>query len=330
MLKWFVRALAGVMVVGLLADSLGVAATSAAPTSSATPGQGLEISPPVIELNANPGQTITTEVRVRDVTQSPLYVTGTVDDFGASVDENGNPQLLLNETGATRFSLKYWITGVTSLTLAPDQLAAVKVTIAIPANGEPGGHYGVVRFSGVPPNLSGTGVSLSASVGALILLRVNGNVSDQLNLSQFAAGTQAGVDSWNTKGFFEHGPVNFLVRLQNTGSVHEQPTGTITVKDIFGHKVGMVDVNPKSGNILPDSYRRFVQTLPNKALFGHYTASLAMTYDGSKKLSASFGFWVIPWELILLVIVALAVVLYLLRVGIKRYNDHIIAMARRR
>jgi hypothetical protein len=328
MRKWFVRTLAGVMATSLLTGSFAIAASTPSPTPA--PGQGLEISPPIVEMDANPGQTVTTQVRIRNITANDLEVTGQVNDFGAGTDENGTPQLLLNETGTTRYSLKTWVTGVQNLLLAPQQLETATINIAVPVNAEPGGHYGVVRFSGVPPSLKGEGVALSASVGTLILLRVNGDVIDQLNVAEFAAGTQTGVDSWQTQSFFQHGPVNFLVRIHNTGTVHEQPQGTITVKNLFGHVVGRVGVNSKDGNILPDSYRRFVQTLPTKFLFGHYTATLAIKYDGTKTLAGTFGFWVIPWELILLILVALLVLGYLLRISIKKYNEHIIKMARRR
>lgn len=328
MLKWFVRTLAGVMVASLLASPFALAA-STSPTP-ATPGQGLEISPPVFELNANPGQSVNIQVKIRNITQTTLEVTGAVNDFGAGPQEDGSPQLLFNEVGTTRYSLKTWVTGVQNILLAPQQLETANVDISVPQNAEPGGHYGVVRFTGVPPSLKGEGVALSASVGALILLRVNGDVIDQLNLAEFAAGTQTGVDTWNTQDFFEHGPVNFLVRLQDTGTVHEQPVGTITVKNFFGGTVGTVQVNSKSGNILPGSYRRFVQSLPNKELFGHYTATLALRYNGTKTLSGTFGFWVIPWILILLVLIGAIVIFYLLKIGIKKYNEHIIALARRR
>lgn len=324
MRKWFVRLLAATVGVGMLLGSSAALAASG-------PGQGLEISPPVIQLTANPGQTLTTKVSVRNVTTGALLVNGEADDFGAGTDETGTPKLLLNETGATRYSLKYWVTGVPNLTLAPGELKQNSITIRVPGNAEPGGHYAVVRFTGVPTGVGSTsGVSLSASVGALILLTVNGAITHQLGVAQFAAGQSKASDTFAPGTFYEHGPVAFLVRLQNGGSVHEAPHGTITVKDMLGHKTIQMVVNANGGNVLPGSIRRFVSTMPNKMLFGHYTASLSLAYAGNKTLSSSVGFWVIPWKLILLIIVALVVIGYLLKVGLKRYNEHIIAQARRR
>lgn len=328
MRKWLLSGIAGVL--GALLIFAPVEAASA-PASSNASGQGLEISPPVIELSANPGQTITTMIRVRNVTSGELVATGRADDFGAGSDESGTPKLLLNETGETRYSLKYWIAGVPNLVLAPQELKTTIVTINVPANAEPGGHYGVVRFTGIPPNLAGTGVALSASVGALILLRVNGNITDKLSMAEFSVGkNNLSEDVFTNHDFFESGPVDFLVRTRNDGTVHEQPKGTITVKNMFGGKIATLAVNPLGGNVLPDSIRRFTETLPNKKLFGRYTAKLALTYDVNKTLSASLSFWVIPWKLVLLVILGLVIILYLLKIALHKYNEHIISQARRR
>jgi hypothetical protein len=309
-----------------------VAAAATTPSPNGSPGQGLEISPPVIELLADPGQTVTATIRVRNITKGVLIAKGRADDFGAGEDESGQPKLLLEETGATRYSLKYWVSGVPDLMLAPGELKTTKVTIAVPKNAEPGGHFGVIRFTATPPNLQGTGVALSASVGTLVLLKVSGEITNSLAVAEFRPG-QIAKDSKQTvqpKSFFEYGPVDFLVRLKNTGSVHEKPKGSITVTNLFGGKVATVPVNSRGGNVLPDSIRRFEQSMSNKRLFGPYTAKLSLTYANGKTLAATTSFWVIPWKLILLGLVGLVALVLVLRMVIRRYNQHIIAQARRR
>jgi hypothetical protein len=309
------------------------AAQAASPAAKSANGQGLEISPPVIELSANPGDTLTTSIRIRNVTSGQLIAKGKADDFGAGSGEDGQPKLLLDETGSTRFSLKYWVQGVPDLLLAPQELKITTIKIVVPKNAEPGGHFGVVRFTAVPPELDGTGVSLSASIGALILLKVSGAITEKVSLSEFSTSqstTEKGKPPVVRKGsFFEHGPIDFLVRLHNEGSVHEKVTGTITVKDWTDKKVDTLQVNDKGGNVLPDSIRRFDVPFPQKQLFGHYTAALSLNYSNGKSLTANLSFWVIPWKLILLGLVGLIVLIYILRLGLRRYNAHIIAKARR-
>jgi hypothetical protein len=325
MRKWFVSAFAGLIGAVFLASPLAMAATTATPAPNGSPGQGLEISPPVIELTANPGQTVTTNIGVRNVTAGVLFATADVNDFGAGSDENGNPKILLDESGETRYSLRYWVQPLPSLTLAPQELQNTQVKIVVPANAEPGGHYGVVRFTATAPSMHGTGVALSASVGALVLLRVNGAITENLSVVQFGA-----TQNEKFASFFEHGPLTFVVRLQNNGNVHEDPQGSISITGTFGEKVASVAVNTIGGNVLPASIRRFESTMSNKQLFGHYTAHLDLTYAGSKTVIAAASFWVIPWKLLLLILVGLIVAGYLLKISIRKYNEHIINMARRR
>lgn len=309
----------------LIAALPASAVAASTPAAAPDPGQGLEISPPVLELNANPGQTITVTLSLRDITSGPLVVTSKADDFGAK-DETGNPEILLDETGATRYSLKYWFPTLPLLTLQSQQQQKISIPIVVPANAEPGGHYGVIRFTGLPPNISSTGVSLSASLGVLVLLRVAGTITEHLTDVQFFA-SQNG----HTSGFFEYGPITLSERIRNTGDVHVQPVGYVSVYDMFGRRIDKVPVSNPTHNILPDSIRRFDQTLSQRYLFGPYHASYTVVYGESKQqLSASMVFWVIPWRLIIIVLVALIALIFLIRTGIRRYNRYIIRRAGRR
>lgn len=319
----FLLVLGGGIALAVAPVQAATVATAPTPTAAGL-GQGLEISPPVLELNANPGQTVNAVIKLRDITSGPLVVTGKADDFGAK-DEKGDPEILLNETGASRYSLKYWITAVPSLTLTSEQVQTLTIPIAVPANAEPGGHYGVIRFTGLPPSVSGTGVSLAASLGALVLMRVSGAITEQLQNVQFFANQNG-----HTSRFFEYGPVTITERIKNTGNVHVQPVGNVKVYDTFGRKISQMAINNPPHSILPDSIRRFDQTLNKHYLFGHYKATYSVVYGNSKKtLSSSMTFWVIPWRLIIIILAILLALVLLIRQGIKRYNRYIVGRAKR-
>jgi hypothetical protein len=300
-------------------------AAPAASQPATNPGQGLEISPPLIEVTANRGQTVTISIRLRNVTSGELAVSGTADDFGAK-NETGDPQILLNETGATRYSLKYWVAGVPDFSLAPQEVKTAQIQINVPANAEPGGHYGVIRFTGTPPNLQGTGVSLSASIGALVLLKVNGAITDKLSVAEIFVSKDGKRGS-----FFENGPLALSERIKNEGSVHEKPDGKVTVYNWLGSKVAELPISSPAHNVLPDSIRRFDQVFGHKNLFGHYTVQLTASYAANKTLtSQKIGFWVIPWKLILLILALIIVLYWLLRQSLHRYNRYIIEKASKR
>jgi hypothetical protein len=306
-------------------------AATPAPTQSSTAnnGQALEIAPPLLYLTVNPGQTVKTQILIRDISSGNLIVTGQVNDFVAD-GESGTPKVLLNNNENDPYSLKNWVSALPTLELIPKQIKTLPVTLNIPANASPGGHYGVIRFTATAPSLQGNGVSLSASLGALVLLTVSGKITENLTVQEFS------VNHGGTTGtVFGSGPVNFVERLKNNGNVHVQPTGQVTVTDMFGKKVGAVNVNSPPGNVLPGSIRKFSEPLDssvigNKKLFGRYTAKLNVTYGTSKKaLTASLTFWVIPYRTIAIVIILLVAAFFILRYALRRYNRYILARAQK-
>lgn len=299
------------------------------PTPPAQPGTGqaLEIAPPVINLTADPGQTIRTQISLRDISSGKLLVRGQVNDFVAA-GEDGTPKILLEDSESSPYSLKTWIAPLPELTLEPRQIRNLPVVINVPANAAPGGYYGVVRFTATPPELEGTGVSLSASLGSLILVRVNGAVNEKLTVEEFSVAKNGKPGS-----LFESAPLQFIERIRNSGNIHEQPAGQVTITDMFGKKVAAVNVNLPPRNVLPDSIRKFEQPLDktvigNKRLFGKYTAELNLTYGSNKQtVSQSLTFWVIPYKLIAILIIVLVGGFFLLRFMLRRYNRRIISKA---
>lgn len=322
-----------VILVGL--HSTSNAAALAKPTTSTVPsannsGEALEIAPPLLYLTANPGQSIVAKIYLRDIASGPLLVTGTTDDFIAQGD-NGTPKILLHETTPDPYSLKNYVAPIQSLLMQPKQLHILSLLINVPANASPGGHYGVIRFTATPPSLKGSnGVALSASLGALILLTVNGNIIENLTVNQFTA-SQNGHNS----NFFQSAPIQFKEIIKNTGNEHVQPTGLLTITDMFGHKLAVMDINRRQGNVLPASMRQFTQTvnnnvIGNRRMFGRYTATVNLTYGSSKKtLVDTITFWVIPVQEIIILVIVLIVGFFLLRYLIRRYNRHILDKAQK-
>jgi hypothetical protein len=282
-------------------------------------GQGLEISPPLIDIKADPGQSKSIQIYVRNVTNQTLIVSGEVNDFVAA-GEDGQPKLLLEESDRSPYSIKDWIKTVPKVSLAAGERKAVSVGISVSTNAGPGGHYGVVRFTGTPPELEGTGVSLSASVGTLVLVNVSGNVVEKAKVAEIYTANNKG----KKQNIFEYGPITLGLRLQNDGNVHLKPGGTLRVSNTRGKEVASFKLNEQGSNVLPGSIRKYEYSLNNKLLFGRYKVQADVVYGANNTIiSVSKTFWAIPYKLILIASAALVLVIFLIR----RYNRVIVKRA---
>jgi hypothetical protein len=301
-----------------------------AQTTNNTAGQALEIGPPVLNLTGDPGQTINATISLRDISSTSLIVKGQFNDFIAN-GEDGTPKILIEEGEISPYSFKSWVAPLPALVLKSKEVKNLPITIYVPDDAAPGGYYGIVRFTATPPELEGTGVSLSASLGALILLRINGEAQELLSVEEFSASHDG-----KTGSLFEFAPILFTERIKNEGNVHERPAGIVTVKDMFGKVVATLGVNQPPKDILPGSIRKFESSLDStnigdKVLFGLYTAELSLTYGADKQtITDKLSFWVIPYTLIAVIIISLIGGFFLLRFFIRRYNRHIIKKSQKR
>jgi hypothetical protein len=277
-------------------------------------GQALEISPPLIEKKIDPGTTLKINIRIRNITKGSLVTHATIDDFVANGEE-GQAKVLVDAKEPSPYSFKSWVEDIPDMTLVAGEAKTTSVTFNVPSSASPGGHYGVVRFTGSAPELEGTGVSLNASLGSLILLNVSGNVTYKASLVDFYA-SQAGK---NTKrGFFEQGPITFVERIKNEGSVHIKPIGTLRITNTFGKETAVLSVNPDGGNILPASTRRLEEVFKKKYLIGKYKVEANIQYNG-QNISKTISIWVIPFKQIAVALGVLIIAFVVLRTSLKKY-----------
>lgn len=261
---------------------------------------GLTITPLTFEISANPGTAIENKVEVSNPTQNTINVSMEVEDFSALGEEGG---VAVGEQENEIYSLKKWVTTTPkTFTLASGAKKVVTFRVDIPENAEPGGKYATILASvtGVTgPKQSGA--TINPKVGSLLLVSVSGPIEEDVQVKDFSV-----------PGFISRGPVPLVLRLLNEGTVHEKPTGVITVTDIFGNEVAKVNVPQK--NVLPGAVRKVETQLKNQWLWGiRYRATLSGSYGSQNTpLTASVDFWAFPWQIALPGLIILIIVVWLI------------------
>lgn len=268
--------------------------------------------PPRAELKANPGETITTDLKIRNETDQMEYFTVYVNDFIVS-DTLGTP-IPVSETVTNRWSMSKWIKVADIIPVDKKSMQTVKVTINVPKNALPGGHYAMVTYQPsadrAPQDLKQTGSMIGQRVGSLLLLTVSGAVNQNAFLTDFS-----------TAKFHEYGPVQFNVAVQNQSDIHVKPQGEMKIRDIFGRLVNNTKV--EFPNIFPEASRNITLDWPKKWGYGRYRADVELAYGTTGGvLAGTIFFWLFPIRLVMYGLLAIISTLIAVIIFMRRRGDH--------
>jgi hypothetical protein len=295
----------------------------------------LTLTPLKFEISGDPGSTVSYKMTVINESSNTETLYSSYANFESKGD-TGIP----NFVKATD-DLGTWISLPPSITIKGGSSVDVPIKISIPKNAIPGGHFAAIFWGNQPANVKSSQVLIGAKTGILVLLSVNGNVSEKAGITDF--------NTLDKSSFYKALPVNFYYRFQNSGGDRIKPSGTVVVKNMIGLTAAKISGNPVDGNILPNSTRRIetswvgndgkegafpsgffdaVKYEYHNFALGYYRAHLDLTYGQQKNHAVSvISLWLFPWELIVVSIFLLALTITILTFLIRRYNKWVIARA---
>lgn len=303
-----------------------------AQTNNATDPESLYLttSPLPVNLVAKPGETVETELRVKNGGSKTEILKVGLLKF-AAYGEEGKPELKDREIGDNYFD---WVRfSETQFAAEPDTWHTITMYIDVPTDAALGYYY-AVTFSRLNTPQSSQSNKLQGGTAILVLLEARiDNAKRELQIEEFQAGRR----------IYEFLPATFTIKLNNTGNIHLPPTGNIFIKR-GDQTIAVLDVNKGAGNVLPGSKRIFSSTWSDgfpvyesvthdgqiqlkdgqqqlklhwdfskigHLKIGKYTAQLVMSYDDGNRdvpLEATLTFWVIPWRIIIFTLLPLVVV----------------------
>jgi hypothetical protein len=311
----------------------------------ARPAEAMTLFPPSFDFTVNPGDTIKDVLRVFNEDPFPITLQPQPYNFTfvAGDETEGTPDFYPAGEVRDGHELAPWIEieDVGPMVIAPNERVNIPFTIQVPKDAVPGGHFGAVHMATVATDqpVDRPQVGIKAATAVLIFVRVNGERLDALSVEQFSG----------EKTRYDRLPVDFTVRVSNTGSTHLRPTGNVFITDMLGRQVASIQVNPAFRSVLPGSARRFVETWQKRRLpddtsefvkqwrnfaFGKYKATLILNYGPDNNLlSAEYTFWVVPWMALLAYAGGIVLILLVVGYGFRGYNRLVIrryeAMKRR-
>lgn len=289
-------------------------------------------SPLPINLRTDPGETVSTELRVRNNGISPERLQVGLLKFGAN-DTSGQPRLADREPGDDYFD---WVSfSEDQFTAEPNVWKTITMTIDVPDSAGLGYYY-AVTFTRAQDAQAEEGASVHGGTAVMVLLEVySPNAKRAIEISAFSA----------SRSVYEFLPAEFSMEFNNTGNIHLIPAGSIFITR-GSQQVAVLPVNDGKGNVLPASSRVFTAAwhdgwpkyvdieengrmvknddgTPKRRLdwslsnagplrFGKYKATLLAVYDDGQRdvpVEAVLTFWVIPWRIIFFGLAILALIM---------------------
>lgn len=273
------------------------------------------VGPGRSEIRLEPGQSYVQEIVVTNRLSDNRRFNLEVEDITGSID--GSSAVALTGDVIGPYSIRDYISFPDdTFVLRLGERARIPVTITIPPDAEPGGFYGSVLVSTVseedPSAAPGAPRSpIIARVGSLFFVTVAGET--------LRAGETVGIDTVGDASFYQAGPITFAILFQNTGSVHTNPYGELSITNMFGEEVGYVELEPWF--VLPQSLRSREIEWNREFLLGRYvvTARINRGYDDIVD-EVTTAFWVIPYTFIGGVFAILFIIIFIFRFITKNFE----------
>lgn len=313
----------------VVAGSLPASAATSNDTSSA-----LSIEPRR-NLVVNPGQTVNDKLTVSNLSHTAdLDISLRIIDF-TFTDQSGTPKLFLAQGAPqTAWSLKPFLHLPKDVVIPAGQSRTIEYSVTVPKNQGAGSYYSAIEYAAGGSN--GGNVNLSASGVSLMFVSVPGIVHEDVTLQKLGAfqSSNGGV----TGGFTfinANEPKYLAYTLKNNGNVAESPTGSMTLKDMWGKIITTVkNTNPNSSLALIGQTRLFTSCIKTASTQvnlqgattksqicadphlkpGRYTVSLDAFYgqngNQTREVTGTASFWYLPWWFLAAVLVIILLIVF--------------------
>ncbi len=263
----------------------------------------LAVSPAIIELSGDPGQSFSSTVTFQNTGNEPIAgFLGTealvpVDNF-------------IDQARRSNFDASAWIE-LEEKTIAFDaeQRKTLNFTVTIPEEASPGGHYALITLTPGVIDAPRDATTVSPQLSASLLITVSGDINESAEIVD---------DDLAISNITRGDELNLSFRIRNLGNVHILPAPRVTIsKD--GEIVEIFSLQPQL--ILPNTEKVFeVPTWLADVDYGTYQIRAEATY-GNQSIplaTTEHEFLVVPNYLLIAVWIFLAVGILLLFV--KRKN----------
>ena len=280
------------------------------------------VSPLKLEMPTAPGGTLAEDIAIINQFPTPLTIKAYVMDFKIKEDNSFE----YYPPGYETYSCASWITlSETNFTLAGNQEKKVALTLNVPQDAEPSGHYAVVFFESVgkPLGEETTGVITQGRIGTLVLQYTPGQEKKSGRITEFHVPKY----TWSAPRIFLFGgaqSVPWRMVFENRGNVHINLESKVEI--LGGNGKSVYVSTPQRITVLPNTKRELSSNWDKAPTFGSFKAVLRTSYSdpkgGSKTEYKTITFYIVPVRALLItfavIILGIVITILAYKFGKKR------------
>lgn len=243
----------GLLIAGLF--TLLLSSSAAAAVTS-----GVTITPTSVNKEIKPGASYSGEVQVINAGETEFNFNVYAAPYSVTGEEY-NPDFT-PIPGAVDIS-SWFEFSETSGRLKVDGKQDISYTVTLPENTKPGSYYGAI-FAETEDTANG-GVVTRKRVGTLFYVRASGTAVEE-----------GKIDAWNVP-WLQRNPMEVVIKMANSGTVHYVSDIRLDVSDIFGSSKTALS---RETVIIPQKLRKITIPWKDGSTFGLFKVSATVSYLG--------------------------------------------------
>lgn len=261
----------------------------------------IQISPTIQRVTLDPGAHYKGNVTLVNVGETELNYSMSVKPY--QVSDEDYVAMFDVHNGYTQIT--NWISfPENSGSIAPGEVKNVTYEIDVPLDAPGGGQFAALFAD---TNDAGKSVKYNASVGTVLLARINGETRES-----------GGILEAKIPSFLLNPPLTVSVRLDNTGNIDEEVKNTLEVKDFFSNTVIYEDTTPQTNTLIPGTNRTITLVTDSVPRLGVMKVTLTTEYLDDAQIKTAT---VIVCPLWFIAIIVLIIATIIFRILAKKRDD---------
>lgn len=197
----------------------------------------------------------------------------------------------------------------------PGETVEVFYRIETPSSLPAGGQYAVIFAHTLSGSLNASGIKTEASPGLIVYGRATGETIRTAEISNM----NVSKDFVTKEGNYES-KINATSKIKNTGNVDFTATGSLTIRNIFGHTYYESDSTTTAISVIPETELSLSDQWDDTPFFGLFNVTWKVSAAGESQEVSSI-ILIMPISVIIIMLILLTIIIIWIIIIIRKRKE---------